>query len=78
VELPIKSNNNTIQAIEKSSRTNDGIRNRREELSVDVIVKHLQMKQKEDSKVLSNLMDYKTNSFNYRYQHQTLETNLML
>jgi len=78
VELPIKSNNNTIQAIEKSSRTNDGIRNRREDLSVDVIVKHLQMKQKEDSKVLSNLMDYKTNSFNYRYQHQTLETNLML
>jgi hypothetical protein len=61
-----------IQTVEKL------VRNRREELSVDVIVKHLQMKQKEDSKVLSNLMDYKTNSFNYRYQHQTLETNLIL
>lgn len=23
-------------------------------------------------------MDYKSNSFNYRYQHQTLETNLLL
>jgi hypothetical protein len=45
---------------------------------VDVIIKHLQMKQAEDTKTLESLMDYKSNSFHYRYQHQTLETNLLL
>lgn len=36
------------------------------------------MKQREDSKLLENLMDYKSNSCQYRYQYQTLETNLLL
>lgn len=41
-------------------------------------MKHLQMKQAEDAKTLSSLLDYKSNSFHFRYQHQTLETNLLL
>lgn len=45
---------------------------------MEVIVKHLQMKQAEDAKTLSSLLDYKSNSFHFRYQHQTLETNLLL
>lgn len=36
------------------------------------------MKQNEDSQLLENFMDYKSNSFHYRYQYQTLETNLLL
>lgn len=43
-----------------------------------MIIKHLQMKQAEDAKTLESFMDYKSNSFHYRYQHQTLETNLLL
>jgi len=69
--VPIKSEADIVP-IEKETRNYEAYRNRREDLSVDVIIKHLQMKQREDTKVLANLMDYKTNSFSYRYQHQTL------
>jgi NCAIR mutase (PurE)-related protein len=48
------------------------------EIKKKIIQRFQEMKQAEDTKTLDSLMDYKSNSFHYRYQHQTLETNLLL
>lgn len=42
------------------------------------MIKHLKEKQNEDKQFYEQLLDYKTNSLNYKYTSQTLETNFLL